>query len=58
MTTGLLNSYTKENLMYMAVLKGSYSYEDYKIYYNKLTSTIRAAKSAYFANFINNHKQN
>ena len=44
--------------MYKAVLKGSYSYEDHEIYCNKLTSTIRAAKSAYFANFINNHKPN
>ena len=46
MTTGLLNSCAKENLMYKAVLNGSYSCEDYKIYRIKLTLRIRAATSA------------
>ena len=47
MTTGLLNSCIKNNLMYKAVLKDSYSYEDYTIYRYKLTSTISTPKSVY-----------
>ena len=35
MTTSLLNSSSKKNLMYKEVLKGSYSYEDNKVYRNK-----------------------
>ena len=40
------------------MLKGLCSLEEYKRYRNNLTSTLRAAKLAYFTNFINNHRQN
>ena len=33
-TTGLLNCYIKKKLMYKEVLKGSHSYEDFKVYRN------------------------
>ena len=58
MTVGLHNSCVKKNNIYKAILKGLRSLEEYKCYRNNLTSTLRAAKIAYFTNFINNHRRN
>ena len=40
------------------MLNGKCSPDSYKMYRNKLTTTIRAVKAAYFNNNINNHRLN
>ena len=43
--------------MHKTMLEGLVPYSDYKTYRDKLSAAIRAAKAAYFAIFVNYHKQ-
>ena len=58
MTNALCTSCGVKHRMYEAMLNGKCSPNSYKTYRNKLTTTIRAAKAAYFNNYINNHRLN
>ena len=58
MTNALCTSCAVKYRMYKAMLNGNCFSDSYKMYRNKLTTTIRAAKAACFNNYINNHRLN